>query len=55
MTLDMLQERAKSKDPAARQELLEVYGLFASEYDYRPVDVADVAARRFRRWNMPSA
>jgi tetratricopeptide (TPR) repeat protein len=38
MTVEMLQERAKSKDPKAKQELLEVYGLFASEYDYRPVD-----------------
>ena len=35
----MLKERAKSDDPLAKQELLEVYGLFASEYDYRPVDV----------------
>src|SRR5205823_12579837 len=33
-----LRERAKSADPRARDELLEVYGLFASEYDYRPVD-----------------
>jgi hypothetical protein len=29
-----LAERAKSSDPKARQDLLEVYGLFASEYDY---------------------
>ncbi len=35
---EQLVERAKSLDPAARQELLEVYGMFASEYDYRPVD-----------------
>jgi tetratricopeptide (TPR) repeat protein len=33
-----LRERAKSTDSRAREELLEVYGLFASEYDYRPVD-----------------
>jgi tetratricopeptide (TPR) repeat protein len=39
MTVDALKERAKSDDPLAKQELLEVYGLFASEYDYRPVDV----------------
>jgi tetratricopeptide (TPR) repeat protein len=39
LTLAMLQARAKSAEPLAGQELLEVYGLFASEYDYRPVDV----------------
>jgi len=47
LTLAMLVERAKSAAQAdgtrsvpatARQELLEVYGLFASEYDYREVD-----------------
>lgn len=38
MNLQALQERAKSKNAQARRELLEVYGLFASEYDYRPVD-----------------
>ncbi len=46
MMLEQLQQRARQvasgqsaagNDP--RQELLEVYGLFASEYDYRPVDV----------------
>lgn len=45
LTHEQLQERAKQvaigewplgADP--RQDLLEVYGLFASEYDYRPVD-----------------
>ncbi len=40
MSLAALQERAKSNDPKAKQELLEVYGLFASEYDYRPVEVS---------------
>lgn len=40
MNIDSLQERAKSDDPRGQQELLEVYGLFASEYDYRPVDAA---------------
>lgn len=39
MTVKQLQERAKSSDPRSKQELLEVYGLFASEYDYRPVAV----------------
>jgi tetratricopeptide (TPR) repeat protein len=38
LTPQQLRERAKSADPRAREELLEVYGLFASEYDYRPVD-----------------
>lgn len=38
MRVDALRERAKSSDPLAKQELLEVYGLFASEYDYHPVD-----------------
>ncbi|MBX9677747.1 MAG: tetratricopeptide repeat protein [Gemmataceae bacterium] len=39
LTPDQLRQRAASKEQAARDELLEVYGLFASEYDYRPVDV----------------
>ena len=38
-TAEKLAERAKINDEAAQRELLEVYGLFASEYDYRPVDV----------------
>jgi tetratricopeptide (TPR) repeat protein len=41
-TAKQLHERAKSKNPRARQELLEVYGLFASEYDYRAVDVKKI-------------
>ncbi len=47
MTLKMLQARAVSKDPKAKQELLEVYGLFASEYDYRPVDAATLPYGNF--------
>jgi tetratricopeptide (TPR) repeat protein len=39
LTAKALAERARSADPRARQDLLEVYGLFASEYDYRPVEV----------------
>jgi tetratricopeptide (TPR) repeat protein len=39
LSAEVLAERARSADPAAKQDLLEVYGLFASEYDYRPVDV----------------
>ena len=42
MSLEMLRQRAKSQDDRAKQELLEVYGMFASEYDYRPVDVANL-------------
>jgi tetratricopeptide (TPR) repeat protein len=36
MSIESLRERAKSNDAKAREELMEVYGLFASEYDYRP-------------------
>src|SRR5439155_2254005 len=43
MTVEQLRQRAKSTDSRAKQELLEVYGLFASEYDYRPVDIASLA------------
>ncbi len=55
LTAGQLQERAKSNDPQARQDLLEVYGLFASEYDYRPVDVKTLphgewAVERARGW-----
>jgi tetratricopeptide (TPR) repeat protein len=47
MTLGMLQQRARSAEVRARQELLEVYGLFASEYDYRPVELARVPHGEF--------
>lgn len=47
MNLRALQERAKSKDPIAREELLEVYGLFASEYDYRPIDAKALPLSNF--------
>jgi hypothetical protein len=58
LTAKQLAQRARSADPAARQDQLEVYGLFASEYDYRPVDVkslphgefaVEFARRRTRR------
>jgi tetratricopeptide (TPR) repeat protein len=39
MSVEHLKDRAVSQDPFDKQELLEVYGSFASEYDYRPVDV----------------
>ena len=42
-----LAERARSADAAAKQELLEVYGLFASEYDYRLVDVKKIPFGEF--------
>ncbi len=42
MSLKQLQARAKANDSRSRQELLEVYGLFASEYDYRPVEIKKV-------------
>ena len=47
LTIDQLKERAKSNSPEAIQELLEVYGLFASEYDYRPVDIAKLPYGKF--------
>src|SRR5262249_29801680 len=40
LTADRLAEDARRNDAAAQRELLEVYGLFASEYDYRAVDGA---------------
>ncbi|HZZ80420.1 MAG TPA: hypothetical protein VFE62_18095, partial [Gemmataceae bacterium] len=42
LTAEQLRQRAASSDPRARAELLEVYGLFASEYDYRPVELRDL-------------
>jgi tetratricopeptide (TPR) repeat protein len=39
LTVKQLAERASSGGSQAERDLLEVYGLFASEYDYRPVDV----------------
>jgi Tfp pilus assembly protein PilF len=64
MTLEQLQERAKIVasgecsvgSQQARKELLEVYGLFASEYDYRPVDLNTVPFGNFgyeyaHRWS----
>jgi tetratricopeptide (TPR) repeat protein len=47
LTADALAERAKTSDAAAQRELLEVYGLFASEYDYRPVDVKTLPLGEF--------
>jgi tetratricopeptide (TPR) repeat protein len=56
MSLQQLQERAKfvasgewstASVQQARKELLEVYGLFASEYDYRPVDLETIPYGEF--------
>jgi len=47
LSVEQLQERAKTAGPGARRELLEVYGLFASEYDYRPVDYKTVPYGEF--------
>lgn len=47
LTVGQLKERVKSTDPKAKQELLEVYGLFASEYDYRPVELSKIPYAEF--------
>jgi tetratricopeptide (TPR) repeat protein len=47
LTAEALAERAKKNDAQSQHELLEVYGLFASEYDYRPVDVNTLPLGQF--------
>jgi tetratricopeptide (TPR) repeat protein len=47
MSLEALRLRAKANDPQSRDELMEVYGLFASEYDYRPAAPASIAYGEF--------
>jgi tetratricopeptide (TPR) repeat protein len=42
LSVRALAQRAATDDPRAKKDLLEVYGLFSSEYDYRPVDLASV-------------
>jgi tetratricopeptide (TPR) repeat protein len=54
LTAEQLRRRAAAGTPQAKRDLLEVYGLFASEYDYRPVDIktlpyADFAAGQAKR------
>jgi tetratricopeptide (TPR) repeat protein len=49
LTAKQLAERAKRGGPQAERDLLEVYGLFASEYDYRPVDVDRLPYAAFAR------
>src|ERR1700687_5473952 len=39
LSAKQLRRRAASGDPRAKQDLLEVYGLMASEYDFRPVEI----------------
>jgi tetratricopeptide (TPR) repeat protein len=39
---EQLQLRAQVNDAPAQRDLLEAYGLFASEYDYHPVDLATI-------------
>jgi tetratricopeptide (TPR) repeat protein len=56
LTTEQLIQRAKQNDDDAQRELLEVYGLFASEYDYRPVDVKTLPQGEFalefgKRWS----
>lgn len=41
--VEELARMASSPNPAERRELLEVYEFLASEYDFRPVDLAQVA------------
>ncbi len=47
MSVEQLAARAKSNDALAKEELLEVYGLFASEYDYRPVEIDKIPYGKF--------
>ncbi len=47
LTAAQLADRAKKGGAEAEGDLLEVYGLFASEYDYRPVDVASLPHGKF--------
>jgi tetratricopeptide (TPR) repeat protein len=49
LTVAALAERARTGDARARRDLLEVYGLFASEYDYRTVNLASVPHGEFAR------
>src|SRR5262249_38001676 len=49
LTAGTLALRAGSADPEHQRDLLEVYGLLASEYDYRPVDLGAVPSGDFAR------
>jgi tetratricopeptide (TPR) repeat protein len=47
LTAQQLAERAKKGGAEAERDLLEVYGLFASEYDYRPVELGKLPYGEF--------
>ncbi len=47
LTAERLAEDGQCNDAAAQRELLEVYGLFAVDYDYRLVDVATLPLGEF--------
>jgi hypothetical protein len=47
LTAETLAKRAQKNDAAAQRDLLEVYGLFASEYDYRTVDATTLPHGEF--------
>lgn len=47
LSVKQLQERVKVNNPKSRQELLEVYGLFASEYDFQSVETKDIPYGEF--------
>jgi tetratricopeptide (TPR) repeat protein len=42
LSAEELSEKARSGDPKEKRELQEVYALFASEYDYQPVETGSV-------------
>ena len=39
LKVESLEKRSRTNDPTVKRDLLEIYGLFASEYDYRPLDI----------------
>ena len=47
LTPEQLRDRSSSNDPKVKDELLEVYGLFASEYDYRPCNTIKLPYAEF--------
>ena len=63
LTAEQLRKRVAKGDARSMQDLLEVYGLFASEYAYRPVEAKDLPyadfvldhARRYGKENRQRA
>src|SRR5262249_29748264 len=47
LTAEQLAQKARSSIAADRHELLPVYGLFASEYGYQPVDIGQIPYGHF--------